>query len=85
MRKAKNYLKKTQTALRNYTHIYQRKVKKKGSWACGCFLPTSTYQSIYFRKLPMLKENFHSTIGVFLKYMIILELGKMADLMNSLN
>ena len=37
--------------LRSYIHISQRKGKKKGSWACGSFLPKSWYHSIYFRKL----------------------------------
>ena len=31
------------------------------------------------------KVNFHSTMGIFLRYMIILELGEMPDLMTCLN
>ena len=75
--KLKISLKNPQMTLRNCIQIYQRKRKEKGSWACGCFLPKSRYHSIYILQkiIPILKVNFHLTLEVFLKYMIILELG----------
>ena len=77
--KTKSYLKKTQVTLRSYIQISQQKDKKKGSRACGCFLPKSRYHGIYFKKL-FQKSKLSFNNGVFLKYTIILELGEMSVL-----
>ena len=76
--------------LRNYIQFSQKKGKKRGSWAYGCFLPKSRYHSIYFKKYSNFKSKFSFNNGNIFEddydyYMIILELGKMSHLMICLN
>ena len=62
VRKSKNYLKKPQITLRNYIQISQRKGKKKGSWACGCFLPIGII-SYTLQNYSKFKSNFSFNNG----------------------
>ena len=51
------FMEKLKMTLGNYIQIY-RKGKKKGSWPCGYFLPTSRYHSIYFGNYSNFKSKF---------------------------
>ena len=85
MKKTKSYLKKSQMTLRNYIRISQRKGKKKdllGMWVFSAKILIS--QHILSKIIPILKVIFHLTVGVFLKYMMILEQGEMPALITCL-
>ena len=86
VRKTKNYLKKHQMTLRSYIQISQRKGKKKGSWACGCFLPKSRYHSIYFRKVfQFYHGNFNGSIFEMHDYFRTRGNGSFNDLSQLIN
>ena len=85
MKKTKSYLKKSQMTLRNYIHFSQRKGKKKdllGMWVFSAKILIS--QHILSNIIPILKVIFHLTVGVFLKYMMILEQGEIPALITCL-
>ena len=85
MKKTKSYLKKSQMTLRNYIQISQRKGKKKDLLAMWVFSAKILIsQHILSKIIPILKVIFHLTVGVFLKYMMILEQGKMPALITCL-
>ena len=85
MKKTKSYLKKSQMTFRNYIHFSQRKGKKKdllGMWVFSAKILIS--QHILSNIIPILKVIFHLTVGVFLKYMMILEQGEIPALITCL-
>ena len=85
MKKTKSYLKKSQMTLRNYIQISQRKGKKKDLLAMWVFSAKILISQHTLSKIiPILKVIFHLTEGVFLKYMMILEQGKMPALITCL-
>ena len=59
--------------------------RRKAAGHVGIFCQHLGITAYTLEIIPILKVNFRSTIGIFSKYMIILEIGKMPDLMICVN
>ena len=86
IRKTKSYLKKNPNDLEKLHPDFPEEGKEeRPAGHVGVFCQNlGITHSIYFKKLLILKVTFHLTIRVFLKYMIILELGEMPVLIISI-
>ena len=84
LRKTKKYLEKPPVTLENYIQISQMKEKTNDSWAC-VFCNNLVITAYALKDDSYLKAIVHPAMGVFLKYVIVLELGEMQVLMICLN
>ena len=86
VRKTKYYQKKNSKWPWEITSRFLRgRERRKAAGHVGVSCQDLDIHHLLQKITTILKENFHSTIEVFLKYMIVLELGKISVLMICLN